>query len=531
MTPFGRCSAVIITALLLVMCMTSNSQTLLDMRSQARNLDFSGAAWTRPVPVGTTLPAACAKGQIYFKTDAAPGRNLFLCSATNLWSAVAASTPEADVPSPSNQAGKILGTDGQSISWRGVAGFTDNGSQFTPDGTVLGELSGNNIWTGHAYFPASATQNLVAATDTITCNRRTVAISSTSALTLTSAPTIPDGADGQVCVIVNVGTFPITMQRQDCLPSSNLQLLSTQVLIPAKSQLRLQFNAAVGDWIQEGQYSVPVPALPLATPGDLVVRSTTANVRLPVGANGTVLMANSARQEGVEWASPAAPVTIDTDPDLTASNDTVVASQKATKTYADTKVAASAIDPDSMMAADSDTRVASQKAAKAYADTKMAASAIDTDATMAANSDTRVASQKAAKAYADTKIGASSIDTDATLAATSDMRVASQKATKAYADTKLSKIASGTVVVPATQINAGTCVDLTPVTATGVVSTDVINFNANAKVTTLLGWNAAGTLVIWPTPQTDAVLFTVCNKDPNNAVTPASITLNWRVGR
>ena len=51
--------------------------------------------------------------------------------------------------------------------------------------------------------------------------------------------------------------------------------------------------------------SIPLPgvALLLTTPGDLVVRNTTANVRLPVGANGTVLMANSARQEGVEWAS------------------------------------------------------------------------------------------------------------------------------------------------------------------------------------------------------------------------------------
>src|SRR5689334_2233698 len=118
MKPFGRCSA-IITGFYLVICMTIHSQTLLDMRSQARNLDFSGAAWTRPVPVGPTLPATCSQGQMYFKADAIPGRNLFLCSATNLWSAVE-SASDTGVPAQTNQPGKILGTDGKSMGWRGL---------------------------------------------------------------------------------------------------------------------------------------------------------------------------------------------------------------------------------------------------------------------------------------------------------------------------------------------------------------------------------------------------------------------------
>lgn len=67
---------------------------------------------------------------------------------------------------------------------------------------------------------------------------------------------------------------------------------------------------------------------------------------------------------------------------------------------------------DGTMAANSDTLYPSQKAAKTYADTKQAALGYtpedaankDTDGTLAANSDTKYASQKAAKTYADTKL-------------------------------------------------------------------------------------------------------------------------------
>jgi len=64
--------------------------------------------------------------------------------------------------------------------------------------------------------------------------------------------------------------------------------------------------------------------------------------------------------------------------------------------------AALASDTDGTLAANSDSRVATQKATKAYADTKIASSALDTDGTLAANSDAKVASQKAIKTYVDT---------------------------------------------------------------------------------------------------------------------------------
>ena len=69
-------------------------------------------------------------------------------------------------------------------------------------------------------------------------------------------------------------------------------------------------------------------------------------------------------------------------------------------------------DTDGTLAANSDTKYPSQKAVKTYADTKQTALGYtaentankDTDGTLAANSDTSYASQKATKTYADTKL-------------------------------------------------------------------------------------------------------------------------------
>lgn len=480
-------------------CVHTSGQTMVDMRSQARNIDFSGAVSTRPFPVGTVLPPICTIGQTFFKADAAAGRNLYVCIATNAWAAIEGGqkplagstggivvTPTADqnytldidtnmvatrngnnaytgshdfsgasslrvsvstsrpsnsacdaadevgrivvrrsdstqqasvmylcqatgngsyawkvssysygagrpqqcepgelffdlggangqqwlgcvaanswtvlgggsgsLPTQTSQGGKLLGTNGSTSGWRSIRGFTDDGSQLTPDGTVVAELNGNNAWTGHQRFPASAVQTLNLETNTITCNRRTVAISAATALTLTSAPAIADGADGQVCVIVNTGTNNLILQDQDALPSSNLQLVANRVTLPPKAQITLQFHASVGEWIQEGvpvavsggtftpglqdTGSVglvaqtgpggltaartvtgvngiavtngdgvagnPVLSIPGTARGDIIVHNGTTNARVPVGGDGDSLVADSTQPAGVKWST------------------------------------------------------------------------------------------------------------------------------------------------------------------------------------------------------------------------------------
>ena len=61
------------------------------------------------------------------------------------------------------------------------------------------------------------------------------------------------------------------------------------------------------------------------------------------------------------------------------------------------------LDTDGTLAGNSDTRIPSQKAIKTYSDTKIASTYLDTDVTLAANSDSKIATQKATKTYANTK--------------------------------------------------------------------------------------------------------------------------------
>lgn len=61
------------------------SQTQIDLQAQARNVDFSTAATTRPMKSGPTLPATCSVGEMFFQTNAPAGANLYGCAAANAW--------------------------------------------------------------------------------------------------------------------------------------------------------------------------------------------------------------------------------------------------------------------------------------------------------------------------------------------------------------------------------------------------------------------------------------------------------------
>lgn len=47
--------------------------------------DLTGAASTAPAKAGTSLPGTCIVGDLYFKTDATAGQNLYECAGTNTW--------------------------------------------------------------------------------------------------------------------------------------------------------------------------------------------------------------------------------------------------------------------------------------------------------------------------------------------------------------------------------------------------------------------------------------------------------------
>lgn len=76
-------------------------QTLVDLRTQSKSIDFSALPSTKPVQVGTALPATCQVGQMFFNSGAAPGANLFGCTATNIWSLQSSGSGSSGNPSSS----------------------------------------------------------------------------------------------------------------------------------------------------------------------------------------------------------------------------------------------------------------------------------------------------------------------------------------------------------------------------------------------------------------------------------------------
>lgn len=63
----------------------AGAQTQIDLQHQARGIDFTAAAYTMPLQLGSSLPPTCMVGQAFMMTGAAAGSNLYFCLATNQW--------------------------------------------------------------------------------------------------------------------------------------------------------------------------------------------------------------------------------------------------------------------------------------------------------------------------------------------------------------------------------------------------------------------------------------------------------------
>ena len=57
--------------------------TVIDLRTQSKGVDFSGAQSTKPVRMGSSLPATCQAGELFLLSGAAV--KLYDCTAANAW--------------------------------------------------------------------------------------------------------------------------------------------------------------------------------------------------------------------------------------------------------------------------------------------------------------------------------------------------------------------------------------------------------------------------------------------------------------
>lgn len=117
------------------------------------------AANQRAVTFGTTLPATCFTGDLYFKTNASSGANIFACVSPNTWVTQAIPTLGGDV---SGLAGSLTVTQiqghaiapttpqtGQSLTWNSSTNRwepqTATGPATTLGGDVVGPSGANTV--------------------------------------------------------------------------------------------------------------------------------------------------------------------------------------------------------------------------------------------------------------------------------------------------------------------------------------------------------------------------------------------------
>ncbi len=136
----------------------------------------------------------------------------------------------------------------------------------TPSGTVVFDSStsavngtsemGDLATSGKVIYKPTATQTISAVGNQIQASSGFVKVTAASAFSLNSTPTIPDGVDGQMVTIINVGAGAITVSDQGTVALSGLRLTATTFAMATRDNITLVYDATIGDWVETRRSNV-----------------------------------------------------------------------------------------------------------------------------------------------------------------------------------------------------------------------------------------------------------------------------------
>jgi hypothetical protein len=115
---------------------TGAGQTLVDLRTQSKSVDFSAAGSTKPMQTGSSLPSTCAVGQFFFLTTAPAGSNVYACNPANTWAVEGGS-----LSVNSGTTNEVLSSNGSSIQWLALGGDISG----APGGLTVNRLQGRSV--------------------------------------------------------------------------------------------------------------------------------------------------------------------------------------------------------------------------------------------------------------------------------------------------------------------------------------------------------------------------------------------------
>ena len=113
------------------------AQTKVDLRTQAKTIDFSLADSTRPSKIGTGLPATCAQGETFLRLDAPAGRNWYTCLTANQWTLQGADAPAVGT----GNTNFVLASDGSAAVWKSLGGDVSG----APDALTVNRILGRPL--------------------------------------------------------------------------------------------------------------------------------------------------------------------------------------------------------------------------------------------------------------------------------------------------------------------------------------------------------------------------------------------------
>jgi hypothetical protein len=96
----------------------ARGQTVIDLKTQTKSVDFTGAAYTKPFKSGSALPATCGTGEAFLNTGAPAGKNFYTCTSTNTWTIQSGSS----LPNVTGNANALLSNDGTNVNWQTIGG-------------------------------------------------------------------------------------------------------------------------------------------------------------------------------------------------------------------------------------------------------------------------------------------------------------------------------------------------------------------------------------------------------------------------
>jgi hypothetical protein len=249
---------------------TTQGQTLVDLRTQSKSVDFSAANTTKPFKSGTVLPATCGVGEAFFQTNTPAGLNLYGCTAVNSWTLLSAGVLGGDVSGAPNASivirlqGRPVSatapTSGQSLAWNSSTGWTPQtvagapGPQGPAGATGPAGASGAiaHIQNSGTNLPVEASLNFTGggcsddpAHSSTDCTGvgiagMNIALNGTTQGTQATLNFISGTGIVQSCTN-NVGA-----SRVDCTPSFNTALIPTHDTIHANESYCASTNGTTG---------------------------------------------------------------------------------------------------------------------------------------------------------------------------------------------------------------------------------------------------------------------------------------------